>query len=264
MISLCTPTRGRPDRFENMVTSARATATGDFEVVAWLDEDDPWRYQYPRFRDVPVRYASGPRVYENGVLTTSGLWTDAWRQAQGDIAMLASDDIEFATPGWDARIESAFAGVEDRILMAYCSDGSKRQLPVAPFVSREWIDAVGYFTPPGWQGWFSDTWVWAIAADLKRVVHFPNVLIEHMRPGRRARSRGDRTYRAGIEARDAVGGHSAMKLRFYSLPEVARRDAARTRLRARMTSDVELVPNPVPDWFTEAVTRSSRSRRNRG
>lgn len=252
MISLLVPTRGRPARFKAMLASARATASESFEICAWLDEDDPTRDQYPE--DPQVRYGSGPRPYVDGVLCTSGLWTEAWALATGDIAMLASDDIVFRTRGWDQRIEAAFASVSDRIVMVYPNDGTRRQAPVNLVVSREWIEVAG-FTPADFQGWFGDDWIWSIAAKLRRVVFLSDVRVSH------AQRRGsDDTYRDGENARAAVGGLEGMRSRFYSPEMTARRDEQTERLRALMMDGQELVPSPVPSWFTESLKGSRMGR----
>lgn len=237
-----------------MLQSAKATARDEFEVCAWLDDDDETRRQYPT--DGCVRYGSGPRSYDPvGTLTTSGLWTRAWGLATGSIAFLGADDITFRTRGWDSRVEAAFAAVPDRILMVYPDDGTRRKAPVNPFVSREWIDATGEFTPADWQGWMADEWIWSVAAELRRVVFLSDVRVLH------AQRRGsDETYRDGENARVTVGGLEGMKARFYSPEATARRDEQTERLRAVMTGGPDLVPESVPPWFTEAIEGSSLAR----
>jgi hypothetical protein len=244
MISLCVPTRGRPARFRHMLRSARTTAVGPIEVCAWLDVDDP--SDYPE--DPLVRYGRGPRPYVDGSLCTSGLWNEAWTLATGDIAMLAANDIFFHTPGWDASVVEAFSKVDDDVLMVYADDGTRRKAPVNPFVHRRWIEAVG-FTPPDFQGWYADNWIWTLAAELGRVAFLKQVRIAHFR-----RQGADATYRDGEAARDAVGGWEGMRDRFYSPEMMARRDAQLATLAGMMTSGPLPLPDPVPDWLTESVT----------
>lgn len=248
-ISLCCPTRGRPERFAAMVRSAKATAAGPFQVCVWLDEDDPTAHDYHYDRDIDIRFGTGPRPYIDGSLCTSGLWTEAWSLATGDIGMLAADDIVFRTPGWDAAVEAEFAAVEDRILMVYGDDGTKRKAPVNPFIHRRWIEAAG-FTPPDFQGWFADEWIWVLAAAVGRVRFLPELRIRHLQ------NRGsDATYRDGEAAREAVGGWQGMRERFY-LPEmVARRDGHLAALRAMLTDTRIPLPDPAPGWLTEALER---------
>lgn len=235
-----------------MLDSALATATHEFEVVAWFDDDDPTRDQYPVHER--VRYGSGPRQYnDEGVLTTSGLWARAWEMGSGGIAFLGADDIIFETPGWDRIVEDVFAAVPDGILMAYPDDGTPRQAPVNPFISRRWIELAG-FTPPDFQGWFADEWIWAIAAELERVAFLTGVKIPHLQ-----KTRSDQTYRDGHNARRAVGGLAGMKERFYSAEITERRDELTAKLRAAMDGPT-IVPEPQPGWFQESVTLSQAAR----
>jgi hypothetical protein len=238
-----------------MLASAKATASGPFEVCCWMDEDDPRRAEYPQ--DPIVRYGSGPREYVDGIPTMSYLWTRAWGLATGDIAMLAGDDSLFRTPGWDVAVEAEFAKVPDRIVMVYTDTGKVNNHndhePCNPFVSREWIDVVGYFTPPGYQGWFSDVWIWCLAAEISRAVFLPKVLIEHMRV-----QGSDQTYIDGEQAREAAGGWGALFDRFYSPPAVAERDKQAEQLRAAMTSG-PIVPRRQPAWLRQSLRRPQRN-----
>lgn len=239
-------------RFKQMLRSAKLTAKAPFEVVAWMDEDDRMVEQYPD--DPIVRYIQGERPYIDGSLCTSGLWSRAWEFATGDIAMLAADDIMFHTPGWDVAVEQAIADVPDRIVMVYADDGTRRRAPVNPFVHRDWIDAAG-FTPPDFQGWFADEWVWSLAAELGRVRFLKTVRIAHFQ-----RHRSDATYRDGEAARDAVGGWQGMRERFFSPPMVARRDIHAAALSERMTSGALPFPDPMPEWLTQALKWSTAAR----
>lgn len=228
-----------------MVTSAKQTAVGEIEVCAWLDDDDSDAGRYRP--DEIVRYGSGPRPYIAGSLCTSGLWSKAWEMATGDIAMLGADDVVFRTPGWDAKVQAAFAEVPDRIVMVYGDDRTKRKAPVTPFVHRRWIDAAG-FTPQDFQGWYGDQWIWQMAAELGRVRFLPDLKIPHFQ-----RSRSDATYRDGAAAREAVGGWQGMRDRFYSSEMVARREAQIARLRAAMDGTRVDWPDPVPAWLAESL-----------
>ena len=243
MISLCVPSRGRPERFTQMVESARRTAAGEFEVVGWLDDDDPTGDRYPS----DVVYGHGPRP--PGAIM-SGLWTKAWELASGDIAMLAADDIMFRTRGWDRMVEDAFAAVPDQLVMVYGNDGTHRKAPVLPFVSRRWIELAG-FTPPDYQGWFSDEWIWAMAAAIRRVVYLPRLVIRHYQ------GKGDQTYQDAEEARNRAGGLMGMIEHFYSAPEAEKREDAIRKLRTGMVPGIELVPDPLPAWFTESLERTA-------
>lgn len=248
MISLCVPSRGRPERFKQMVRSATSTAQGEIEFCVWRDEDDATVYP----KGPHIVYGTGERPYLKGSLCTSGLWSKAWGLASGEIAMLAADDIIFRTQGWDTRVTQAFEAVPDRIVMVYGDDGSRvRKAPVNPFLHRRWIDAAG-FTPSDFQGWFADEWIWQMAAELGRVVFLDDVLIQHLQRGGT-----DQTYRDGAAARKAAGGQDGMRERFFTPVMVERRKVRMRALRRLMTDDRVLLPDPAPVWLTQSLERVS-------
>ena len=246
-ITLCTPTRGRPDRFDAMCRSVAATAHENVEIVALRDRDDPTNYMTEG-----VVYGYGPRPIVDGHHQMSGLWTKAWELGSGDIAMLCADDVVFETPGWDDRIREAFRSVPDRIVMVSTANGQDDR-PLLPFVSREWIDAAG-FTPPDLQGWFADEWIWSIAAELGRVIFLEDVMIRHNQFG------GDSTYVEGQKAREQLGGIQGMRRNFYSIPMVKRRDELVEKLRSVM----DPTENPVIGlpWETDSLAWNAQARRH--
>lgn len=182
MISLLLPTRKRPKKLAETIESVRATAENIPEILCYVSDcDDSYDrlITESKYDDFPwsgfVKFIRGPRVI------MSDLWNVLVPHARGDIFMLCADDVLFRTPGWDVEIEKAFAAVPDRILLAYADDGGPngKAFATLPFVSREWVDAVGYFTGPGFSADYSDTWPNDVAEMVGRKKFVP-VLIEHM------------------------------------------------------------------------------------
>lgn len=193
-ISLCLPSRGRPRRFHRAVTSALRTARNDVEVIAWVDDDDPTLDEYMGQQGDNIKVLHGPREIQ------SNLWNRCWAEATGSIAMLCADDIVFATAAWDRKVRQAFARFPDRIALVYGDDGSRWKEATLPFVSREWIEAAGYFTPPYFRSWFADRWIWEVAYLLDRKVFLPGLRITHEHPAI-GRAPDDETYQDGVRFR---------------------------------------------------------------
>lgn len=171
-ISLLCPTRQRPQRLRNMIESVKATACVMPEILCYVTPDDS-TYNGQDFS--PAKIVHGPRVI------MSSLWNQIIPFATGDILMLCADDVIFRTPGWDLIVEMTFAAVPDRILLAYGDDGSPngKNFGTLPFVSRRWVEVVGYFTGPGFSADFSDTWPFDVAWMIDRVKFLP-ILTEHV------------------------------------------------------------------------------------
>lgn len=222
-----------------MVTSARETADEEIEIVAVTDDDDKYVSRY-NFKN--ITHISVPHRHD-----MAGLWNLAVEYATGDILMMCGDDVVFETPGWDSTVEMTFDEVPDGILMVYGNDGSPRQAPTLPFVTRTWVETAGEFTDEKLQGWFADEWIWSIAAELDRVVYLPEVVFRHDQRG------DDATYVNGQKRRMELGGMEGMRRAFYAPDEVERRDQRVARLRAKMDPNVTVASPDMGPWYDESL-----------
>lgn len=175
MISILVPTRGRPARFEEMTKSVWTSVEelNQVEIVAYLQDDD---ILAPSYRDTHglTKFVHGPR------LVMSDMWNALLPHAAGDILQQSADDVIYRTLGWDLKVEEAFAACPDKILMCYGDDlgPNGKNFATLPFVSRRWVDTVGYFTGPGFSADYSDTWVNDVAGMISRKKFLP-IEIEH-------------------------------------------------------------------------------------
>jgi hypothetical protein len=187
------PTRGRPEALQEMADSAFETSSGNVEVLAYVDEDDPAPY-FPR----GVRVVRGPRV------NLSECWNRLADVAVGSILHMSSDDIRFRTVGWDETVRAVFGRLPDRIGLVYGRDGiHDAKLATHGFVSREWVDTVGYFTWPEFPCDYADTWLHELAGRIGRLFYVPSILIEHLHPIV-GKSEWDTTHRERLQrGRDA-------------------------------------------------------------
>lgn len=174
MVSILVPSRGRPDNLRRLYNSLLQTTGGEWELLVRLDDDDPTRGEY----DQPPHQANvtAPR----GLM--SQLWNDLIPYALGDIFMLGGDDITFNTPGWDGLIRDAFP--EDGIALVHGNDLSPNSATIAthPFVSRLWVETLGYLAPPYFASDYNDLWLTEVANDLGRHFYIPEVVTEHHHP----------------------------------------------------------------------------------
>lgn len=172
-LAVLTPSRGRPDRFAEMVEAIRATADGEVKVYLATDDDD---VVYPHIDGVVTW--RGPRKRLAG-------WTNtlaATALLEGaDILAFLGDDHRPRTPGWDTRIRQAFHEMGDGLV--YCADGLQNErLPTAPFWSASVIRALGWYYPPVLKHLYADDYWLKLARDLGRCTYRPDVLIEHCHP----------------------------------------------------------------------------------
>jgi ribosomal protein L37E len=160
-----------------MVASARRMAKGPIEIVVWLDYDDPTLKQYLELaRLAGVLYQIGPRN-----IIHSARWDKCLPLATGELLCHGNDDIIFRTPGWDQMVIAEFEDCPDKILMVHGDDLyiQREGFGCHPIISRRWLDTLGYFIPPYFDGEWGDTWVNDLANRIGRRKFLP-FICEHL------------------------------------------------------------------------------------
>ena len=164
-----------------LLESALATASGLFELVYYIDSDDHASQREAERQQetgAAIQIIVGPRI------VLSDCWNRCAEIARADILMHCGDDIAFRTPGWDAAVRDAFAGVPDRILFLHGYDNEEKprgRFGTHGFLHRRWVDAVGYFVPPYFSCDWNDTWLNDVANALGRRLFIP-IYTEHLHP----------------------------------------------------------------------------------
>lgn len=191
MISILLPTRKRPRNIERLMHSIKATTVGECEVLAYIDADD----DSEQIKD--VHYVQGPRI------VLSQCFNECYKHATGDIVMFCSDDVAFRTKKWDEQVIAAFP--EDKIAFVHGDDGvNGDRFGTHGFLSRTWVDKVGYVLPPYFSADYSDNWVNALADSIGRRIYIP-AMFEHLHPSL-GKAAVDQTFQETREryARDKV------------------------------------------------------------
>lgn len=172
-ISLLLPSRKRPAILARMVKSARETAEKEIEIVVRFDDDD--RESAHAAVDLGLDVLSGPRLRQITIY-----WNECFAVCSGNIVCQANDDIVFTTKGWDTILEKAFSEVPDKIMLAHGSDvyGHGSNFGPHAFVSRRWVEALGYFIPSYFSSDFGDAWINELANMVGRR-RYLNFNIEH-------------------------------------------------------------------------------------
>jgi glycosyltransferase involved in cell wall biosynthesis len=179
VISLLLPSRGRPDNVRRLVESVRETASqpNNVEIVVAIDDDDPELMRYLH----PGLYSVQSQVFSTERTTLSEYWNLAYKKASGDILGHMGDDIVMKTPGWDTIVTEAFDQYPDKIVLVYGDDGdpTHANFGTHSFVSRRWVETLGYMCPPYFSSDYNDTWLNELADGVGRKHRVP-ILTEHM------------------------------------------------------------------------------------
>lgn len=196
-ISIVCATRKRPERLRTMVTTAFDTAShpGSLSFSFYVDDDDVPPVM-PAIISSLIVWTIGPRV------PLSHAYNAACKESNGVIIHMSADDNVYKTRGWDDAVRAAFDKIPDRLALVYCRDGNQdEKLATHPFLSRRWVDVLGYLEPPHFGGMYSDTWLHEIARHIGRLVYLPDVLIDHLHWSF-GKAAMDETY-FGVQARSA-------------------------------------------------------------
>lgn len=180
MFSILCPSRGRPDNIARLAESLEANTAGPWELLVRLDGDDPLWGEYVSWMGEShkpnLSMITAPRVL------MSQLWNDLVPYALGDIFMLCGDDITFNTWGWDEPVRQRFP--KDGIAVVHGDDLSPNaaKFGTHPFVTRKWVETLGYLAPPLFSSDYNDVWLHEVAEALGRRFYRPDVITEHHHP----------------------------------------------------------------------------------
>lgn len=219
-ISICCPTRGRPDNVKRFMESLRSTSIEMPQVIFYIDEDEPYPYVF--LDEWPTSIiCSGPRK------TLSDCWNDCAKAATGDILMFAGDDIVFKTKDWDRMVINTFESHPDKFIFVHGNDGHwGNKFGTHGFIHRKWYETVGYLLPPYFVSDYGDTWLNDMANILGRRVYL-NFITEHLHPAW-GKAELDQTHKDRLER-----GEKANVAQIY------------TEMRPKLLEDVEKIREAV-------------------
>ena len=182
-IAILCPTKGRPEQFRRMVDSASKTAAG--EIIYYQDVQGDHYNSIDALQGKTLSYIlSSPDM-----LPTVYRWNRmallAMNHKHCNLFMLAADDIVFATPLWDKAIIDHYNALDNKIHVYALQDSRDPEGTPHQIVTREYIEAMGYFCPPIFLHWHTDTWTTEIAKANGVFTHMKDYLLIHDKPSDR-------------------------------------------------------------------------------
>ena len=151
-ISVVIPERGRPGMLRRLIDSLFHKANGDrgFEILVAIDSDDP---AWPEpLDDLRVRVFVWPRPITLGVKLNQ-----LAAEARGGIIQFLGNDQQMETPDWPARMREGVARLPDGIGVPFLNSTLSPGEPTYPVITRQMMNAVGWFMNPDPSYWFIDT-----------------------------------------------------------------------------------------------------------
>lgn len=179
-IALLCPTRERPEQCKRMVESAFIKSTASIQIYLGV-QGDGYRDEFPGIwlprpncMTIKIQMPEWPTVQSWNVLANGAL-----ENKKNKLFMLAADDMHFATPGWDKALLDHYNALENEIHVYALQDSRDKDGTPHVIVTREYIEAMGYFMPPIFLHFFIDTWTVAIAKANGVFTHMRDYLLVH-------------------------------------------------------------------------------------
>lgn len=176
MIAVLCPTAGRPNKCKAMIKSISDTVTNPaVSVVIGIDADEKEEYSRILDHEMPANFVKGmPTVYKWNMLAR-----EAYNNPEIKLFMLGSDDIIFDTKDWARDIADHYNSLENKIHVYSMQDSRDEDGTPHPIVTREYIDAMGYFMVPIFLHWFIDSWTVDIAKAANCFTHMRHLSLTH-------------------------------------------------------------------------------------
>ena len=137
------------------------------------------------FDEPLLKKYKGNLIVETGPdQSTVQSWNKICADVDADLSMIAGDEIQFITQGWDERMRDTRREHKHGVYaMNFWFDKLKysedfRYGGSQPVVTREWYKALGWHYPPYFWHWYVDTYTQNVARKLNRCLYFPNVTIK--------------------------------------------------------------------------------------
>jgi hypothetical protein len=184
-VAFLVPTRNRVPGVVRFINSIINT-TSDIERVCiyfYVDEDDTSSQQFfselegnNRYKDL-VKYKIGPRII------LSQMVNELYPLTKESILYFGADDLEMKTEGWDRILYKFFAQLSDNIAVAFADDLATFQHPEGlathPIFHRDWVNVLGYVSPPYFACDYADTWLSDLAKGVNRLFKLPFINEHH-------------------------------------------------------------------------------------
>lgn len=194
-ISVLVPLRERTALFDHMVQTLVSTAANPagVEVIVRCDEDDEESLTYLRYRSMMWRaqvaesaFIVGPRY--RGYATLGTFINEAARLSRADLLLVVNDDVEFQTPGWDAKLVQVAQRYPDGMFDLAVDTVLNNANCVFPCQSRRQVELLGCFYDE--RVIYPDIWLRDVLQPFGRLIRVPEVVIAHCWNGQSPDQRG--------------------------------------------------------------------------
>ena len=194
-LAIAVPSRGRPHNLKRLSDALKNTCTGNYQLMARLDNDDPALGEYLELDD--IQFLVGDRIFFTSSVNELAQIAD--EEGYTHIAILG-DDVLPETVGWDEKMISA---LNAELGVVYGSDGLEDlhgpDLPTHVVVPIEMYQKLGWIGLPTSRHLFLDN-AWRELGKLTNFIYLKDVKLTHLHRWNKS-APNDETYE---EANDKV------------------------------------------------------------
>lgn len=194
-LAVAVPSRARPHNLKRLADALKATCTGEYKLIARIDDDDPELDGYKKLDGAEI--VVGPRTFFTK--SVNELAEIASKRGFTHLAILG-DDVLPETKGWDEKMISALNG---KLGVVYASDGLEHlhgyDLPTHVVVPVEMYHKLGWIGLPTSRHLFCDN-AWRELGKLTQFIYLKDVKLTHLHRWNKS-APDDQTYQ---EANDKV------------------------------------------------------------
>jgi hypothetical protein len=194
-LAVTVPSRSRPHNLRRLAEALERTCTGDYQLLARIDIDDPEASKYFDIRNADITI--GDRIFFT--LSLDELAQIALERGFTHLAILG-DDVLPETIGWDEKMIHA---LNNKLGVVYGSDELEhlhgQDLPTHVVVPIEMYKRLGWIGLPGSRHLFCDN-AWRELGELTQFIYLNDVKLTHLHRWNK-KAPNDQTYE---EANDKV------------------------------------------------------------
>ena len=182
-IGIFCPTRKRVQSLARLMDSiiTKASKPDRVSFHLYIDDDDQASLQFATYAKGASKTPVITVVESHNTRPLSDTYNVLFENTDIDVMMQFGDDTVMRTQDWDLLIEDAFRKHDDRLVLVYGRDGIHDEGFATHYgLHRNWIELLGYASPPYFTADWSDAWMFEIAKTVGRNVFVQDLVIEHM------------------------------------------------------------------------------------
>ena len=182
-IGIFCPTRKRVKMLARLMDSVVSLAAKPERISfhLYIDNDDEATINFIKKvgpqSSIPIHLF----IDKHDVRPLSDTYNVLFNNSDVDVMMQFGDDTIMRTKGWDLLIDEAFEKYDDRLALVYGCDGVHDEGFATHYgLHRNWIELLGYASPPYFTADWSDAWMFELAKAVNRNIFVKDLVIEHM------------------------------------------------------------------------------------